>query len=112
MFQDDNFVEAYVKGSGEKQMIPRAWLDNEVLGAPFEVTPSGREAARVADGPSSEWTLKQLQDHADTLGVDHTGLRSKAEVLDAIQAATDSSDQPGQGEITTITDTADGQKES
>jgi hypothetical protein len=110
MFQNDDFVEVYAKTTGEKQMIPRKWLDDpKGLGENFELTPSGREAARVADGPSLDWTLKELEAHADSVGADHTGLRSKAEVLEAITAATDSSDQPGSDENT---DPADGQKES
>jgi hypothetical protein len=88
LFQDDDFVEVSSKTTGVKQMIPRVWLeDPEGIGKDFELTPSGREAAQLAAGPSLDWTLKKLEEHADSIGVDHTGLRSKVDVLEAIQAA-------------------------
>lgn len=82
----EGIVEAVSKSTGEKQNIPAEWLEHPVLGKDFRLTPSGREQLRQVQGPSENWSLSQLQDHADTLGVDRTGLRSKADTLAAIEA--------------------------
>jgi len=43
MFQNDDFVEVYAKTTGEKQMIPRKWLDDpNGLGKNFSTVPSAR----------------------------------------------------------------------
>lgn len=76
MFQNDDFIEVYAKSTGEKQIIPRVWLDNEVLAKDFEVAPS----ARASEEPTSP-------------------RRSRSNRTPAGDAApSDSSDQPGSDE--------------
>lgn len=92
----DDFVTA-VNMNGEKQPIPRHWLDHPVLGRGFRVAPSQAEVDRVAAGPSEDWTVRQLEEHAVAHGIDTTGARTKAELLDAITTQTPSPN-PGEDE--------------
>lgn len=39
---DDNFTEVVVKATGEKTHVPSHWLDDQVLGQPFQLPPSAR----------------------------------------------------------------------
>lgn len=41
----DAFVEVVVKATGEKQYVPKHFLENPVLRAPFELPPSARAKA-------------------------------------------------------------------
>jgi len=65
---DDNFVDAYVIATGEKQRIPRHWLDHPTLGAPFRLTPKAaakqRRAAETADPADAEPTDTDATDPA------------------------------------------------
>lgn len=93
----EGFVEVYATATGAKQMVPEHYLDHPVLGVGISRTPAGAEQVRLADGPSLDWSMKQLQEHADAHGVEHAGLRSKAEVLAAIEAGPAPTDSTGGG---------------
>lgn len=86
---NEGFVEAYAKSTGVKQLVPEHWLDHPVLGADFALTPSAQARAdeQPEGNPSTAWTRKQLDAHAATLGIDTTGLPSKAAAFDAITDA-------------------------
>jgi hypothetical protein len=86
----DGFVEVYAKSTGNKQWVPEHWLDHPVLGRDFEKTPSARaiEAQTPPPGePSTDWSRKQLDQHAQTLGIDTSGLPNKGDAVTAIQDA-------------------------
>jgi hypothetical protein len=78
------FIEVASKTTKQKQMVPAHYLDHPVLGKNFEPTAAGREQLRVNAGPSEDWTVAQLQEAAGGAGL---GLRTKAELLEAISAA-------------------------
>lgn len=42
------FVNAVVKATKQKQVIPAAWLDHPVLGKPFEKPPRHKAAGKKA----------------------------------------------------------------
>lgn len=103
----DGFIEVYAKSTGLKQTIPEHWLDDPYLGRDFSRTPSARSreleatatptpdgglTAAVVDDPDESWTRDRLNQHAAGLGVDTTSLPNKAEVLQAIQAASTTDD--------------------
>lgn len=46
----DLFVEVVAKSTGTKQVVPAAWLDDEVLSQNFKVPPSSKK--RVSDASS------------------------------------------------------------
>ncbi len=82
------FVTA-VNRHGVKQVIPRHWLDDPVLGAGFRLPASQVSADRVSGrggDPSSDWTRAELAAHAATRGVEVPERATKAELLDAIAA--------------------------
>ena len=80
---DDKFVMA-VNANGDKQYIPRAWLDHPTLGKGFTLAPSQAEADRVAEGPSESWTRQQLINYAEVHGIDVASASRKADVLAAV----------------------------
>jgi hypothetical protein len=82
----EDFVEVYSKTTKAKQMVPQHFLDNPVLGKDFALTAAGREQVRINTGASLDWSLGDLEAHADAIGADRTGLRTKPEVLGAITA--------------------------
>lgn len=106
----DAFVDVYAKSTGQKQRIPKHWLDHPVLGRDFVLTPSARavpQAQEAADPgadlgaapgdvePKISWTREQLDAHAAGLGIETTGLRAKADVLAAIESpSTPTGDDP------------------
>lgn len=83
----DDFVTA-VNSRGEKQQIPRRWVDHPVLGVGFTVAPSQANVDLLAAGPDETWTRAQLDDYAEAHGVDTTGASTKGDVLDAITTHT------------------------
>ena len=54
---DGTHIEVVVKATGNKQVVPTHWLDDPMLGAPFELPPSarakGEQAAAPADPPAA-----------------------------------------------------------
>lgn len=50
------FVEAVVKATKSKQIIPAAWLDHPVLGRPFERTPRQKGAAKASPADTTTKT--------------------------------------------------------
>lgn len=97
----EGMVEVRAKSTGLKQTIPEHWLDHPVLGKDFELTPTGKAQQAQAEGPSLDWTLAQLTEHADDHGVDRTGLRSKADVLSAIEAHAAAAAAPQNADVLT-----------
>ena len=86
---DSDFAEVYSKTTGEKQAVPRDWLDDDVLGSDFSLTPTAaaRDAIDIEHGtPDQAWTIPQLRQRAELDGVDLTGLSLKAELLEAVLA--------------------------
>lgn len=97
---DPRFVYA-VNPSGQKQRIPRHWLNHPVLSKNFRLTPALAAEARLAGEPGEDWKVSELKDYADEHGVDRTGLTSKADLLAAINEATTpqtTDPAPGSGE--------------
>ena len=46
------FVNAVVKATKQKQVIPAAWLDHPVLGKPFEKPPRHKAAGKKMASPA------------------------------------------------------------
>lgn len=89
------FVEA-VNSNGEKQRVPRAWLeDGHPFAGDFRLSPSQRQAGERTETPSETWTVPQLREHAEQVGIDLTGITTKADVLSAINDAAPSAVQEG-----------------
>lgn len=101
---DGTFVAA-VNSRGEKQYVPRHYLDDSTLAQGLRIAPSQADADRIAAGPSDSWTLAQLREHATTHGIDLGDATLKADVLDAVLHPTYSPApaEPGDGVLDTTT---------
>lgn len=91
----DGFVEVYAKSTGRKQWVPEHWLDHPTLGRDFEKTPSTRAQEAPSGEPSTDWTRKQLDQHAQTLGLNTGAMPNKADVVAAISNALDEAGADG-----------------
>ena len=81
------FVDA-VNKNGEKQRVPRSWLeDGHPFAGDFRLTASQRQREERTETPSENWTVPQLREHAERVGIDLTGATTKADVLSAINDA-------------------------
>lgn len=110
MFQNDDFVEVYAKTTGEKQMVPRAWLDDEVLGKDFEVVPSARAVDPTGKPPTIDEVLAEVGDDqalaAAALEAEQAREKPRSTLVEKLQAVIDTppdSSDPGE------TPPADGQ---
>lgn len=81
------FVTVYAKSTGKKQRIPAHWIDHPVLGKDFALTPSQKAKDRITGTPDGDWKVAELEEYADAHGVDRTGLKKKADLLDAIASS-------------------------
>lgn len=83
-------IEVVVKATGRKQWVPEHYLDHPVLSQPFRQTPSQAAAAAAEErrlaGPDESWKIAELREYAEPLGIDLTGLRKHADILDAVLA--------------------------
>ncbi len=105
----DGFVSAYSKTTGQIQRIPADWIGHPMLGRDFELTPEEQalQAANVptpsepeegqVEQPSESWTRERLDAYArEVHDLDTSELRTKADVVAAIEAAVDAEPQdPG-----------------
>ena len=81
------FIEA-VNAAGEKQLVPRAWLEaGHRFAGQFRASPSARQRAERTPEPSDNWTVAQLRDYADRAAIDLAGATTKADVLSVIDSA-------------------------
>ena len=85
----EEFVTA-VNSNGDKQDIPRRWLDHPVLGKGFRLPASAT--------PSLSWTRDQLDAHATDHGINPAEHSTKADLLDAINNPQTPSLNPGEDE--------------
>lgn len=85
----DQFVTA-VNSNGDKQEIPRHWLDHPVLGKGFRLPASAN--------PSLSWTREQLDAYATGHGINPVEHSTKAGLLDAINNPQPPSLNPGEDE--------------
>ena len=82
--------------NGEMQRIPAAWTeDGHPFADQFRTTPSQRQREERTETPSENWTVPQLREHAERVGIDLTGATTKADVLSAINDAAPSADLEG-----------------
>lgn len=80
------FVERINK-NGDKQYVPETWVqDGHRFADQFRVSPSQKQRQERSPAPAEDWTVKQLQDHAERAGVDLAGATTKADVLAAIRS--------------------------
>lgn len=82
-----DFTEA-VNANGVKQIVPKAWLeDGSPFHGQFRLTARAQQRAERSETPSENWTVPQLREHAERVGIDLTGTTTKADVLSAINGA-------------------------
>lgn len=74
-------IEAYNTDTGDKlaQLVPEEWLN---IFPNISRTPRSKAAL-----PRPEWTRAELRAHAESAGIDLGSASTKAEILDAINAA-------------------------
>lgn len=83
----DGIITAYSTATGEPHQIPEHWLDDPKLSKGFTTTPPTPESAPTMSDSKSD-IEKYAADHSIDLGEAST----KAEMLDAIAAATPTPD--------------------
>jgi hypothetical protein len=88
MTDESLFVDAYSLTTRQKQRIPRAWLDDPILGRDFAKTPAQRELdGELPPRPPGDAKAKEIDAFADAAGVDLTGIKANADKLVAIEQA-------------------------
>lgn len=86
MAAESKFVTV-LNRNGEKQRIPREWVaEGHVFADQFTHTPQQRQMAQRSETPDATWTVAQLRGHAEKVGVDLTGITTKADIVSAINA--------------------------
>lgn len=103
MFQNDDFVEVYSKTTGEKQMVPRGWIGDEVLGKDFEIVPSARIVDPDAKPPTIDTVLTEVGEDkamaAAALEAEQGREKPRTTLLDKLQAVIDTpTSSPNQDE--------------
>jgi hypothetical protein len=88
----DDFVDAYSIVTGQKQRVPRIWLDDPdahaTVGHAFRKTPSQRELdGELGPRPNADNTVKEIDAWAEVAEVDLAGVKGKDEKLVAIEDA-------------------------
>lgn len=88
------FVEAVAVSTGQKQMVPAHWLDEDSpFVDQFTQTPSAKQLEARSETPDDTWTVKQLREHATQAGIDLAGANTKADVLSALNDAPKSGEE-------------------
>lgn len=80
------FAEAYSLSTGRRQQVPRHWIGDPVLGLDFALTPAQRELdGDLGVRPAQDWTVKEIDDYAERVGVDVSKAKTKDKKLAAIE---------------------------
>lgn len=88
MIDQTQFADVYDVTSGLKQRVPRAWLDDPILGRNIRKTPSQRELdGELPQRPPGDAKAKDIEAFAEAAGVDLSGIKSNADKLVAIEQA-------------------------
>jgi hypothetical protein len=85
---ETQFVDVYSLTTMRKQRVPRAWLDDPILGRDFRKTPAQRELdGELPTRPAGDATAKEIDAFAEAAELDLTGIRKNDDKLVAIEAA-------------------------
>jgi hypothetical protein len=82
------FADVYSLTTGRKQRVPRAWLDDPILGRDFRKTPSQRELdGELPPRPAGDAKAEEIAAFAEAADLDLSGIRKNADKLVAIEEA-------------------------
>lgn len=106
MFQNDDFVEVTSRSTGVNQMVPRAWLDDELLSRDFEVAATVRALDPNEKPPTISAVLEQVGDDkalaAAALDAEQARETPRSTMIAKLQAVIDTPDDSSNpGEPTT-----------
>lgn len=88
MIDQSEFVDVYSTVNGQKQRVPRIWLDDPVLGRDIRRTPSQRELdGDLPPRPAGDAKAKEIAEYAEAVGLDLSGIKTNADKLVAIEKA-------------------------
>jgi hypothetical protein len=88
MIDQTAFVDVYSLTTKQKQRVPRAWLDDPVLGRDFRKTPSQRELdGELPPRPPGDAKGQEIAEFAEAAGIDLSGIKKNDDKLVAIEQA-------------------------
>jgi hypothetical protein len=86
VIDETQFADVYSLTTGRKQRVPRAWLDDPVLGRDFRKTPSQREFdGELPPRPAADATAKEIDAFAAAAEIDLSGIRKNDDKLVVIE---------------------------